>query len=179
MESSELARRVRWAYEKGRWVRALPLGGYGVVLVLCAVALRSSVGAGTLVLGAVFTGLLVGYGWRGGVLGRAVVPGVLGGVMPLLVPPLVVASGHVCASPGCRAFCLLACVGGGVLAGLLITRAAVAAPVGERGRFVLAAGVLATLCGALTCVLYGLSGVIGLMSGLALASAPGLVLRRA
>ncbi|MBZ4418718.1 hypothetical protein [Myxococcus sp. RHSTA-1-4] len=178
MESSELARRARWAYEKGRLARALPLGGYGVVLVLCAVVLRSSVGSGTLALGAVFTALLVGYGWRGGVLGRAVVPGVLGGVMPLLVPPLVVASGHVCAS-GCRAFCLLACVGGGVLAGLLITRASSASPVDERGRFVLAAGVLATLCGALTCVLYGVSGVIGLMTGLALASAPGLVLRRA
>ncbi|NPC86673.1 hypothetical protein HPC49_51875, partial [Pyxidicoccus fallax] len=107
-----------------------------------------------------------------------VVPGVLGGVMPLLVPPLVVAFGHVCAS-GCRSFCLLACVGGGLLAGLLITRASSEVPVGERGRFVLAASVLATLCGALTCVLYGLSGVIGLMTGLVLASAPGLVLRRA
>ena len=175
MESSELARRARWAYEKGRLVRALPLGGYGVVLVLCAVALRSNVGPGTLALGAVFTALLIGYGWWGGVLGRAVVPGVLGGVMPLLVPPLVVASGHVCAS-GCRAFCLWACVGGGLLAGVLITRAA---PVEGRGRFVLAAGVLATLCGALTCVLYGASGVIGVGLGLVLASTPVLVLRRA
>ncbi|MFP2926710.1 hypothetical protein ACLESO_16180 [Pyxidicoccus sp. 3LG] len=43
----------------------------------------------------------------------------------------------------------------------------------------LAAGVLASLCGALTCVLYGMSGVIGVMTGLALASTPGLVLRRA
>ena len=176
MESSELARRARWAYEKGRWVRALPLGGYGVVLVLCAVALRSNVGPGTLALGALFTALLVGYGWWGGVLGRAVVPGVLGGVMPLLVPPLVVASGHACASSGCRAFCLLACVGGGVLAGVLISRAA---PEKERARFVLAAGVLATLCGALTCVLYGASGVIGVGLGLALGSTPALVLRRA
>lgn len=176
MESSELARRARWAYEKGRWVRALPLGGYGVVLVLCAVALRSNAGPGTLALGALFTALLVGYGWWGGVLGRAVVPGVLGGVMPLLVPPLVVASGHACASSGCRAFCLLACVGGGVLAGVLISRAA---PEKERARFVLAAGVLATLCGALTCVLYGASGVIGVGLGLALGSTPALVLRRA
>jgi len=178
MESSELARRARWAYEKGRLTRALPLGGYGGVLVACAVALRSSAGPGTLVLGAVFTALLVGYGWRGGVLGRAVVPGVLGGVLPLLVPPLVVASGHLCAS-GCRAFCLWACVGGGVLAGVLITRAALTVPAQGRGRFVLAAGVLATLCGALTCVLYGASGVIGVGTGLVLASTPGLVLRRA
>lgn len=175
MESSELARRARWAYEKGRLLRALPLGGYGVVMVLCAVALRTRVGPGTLALGALFTALLVTYGWWGGVLGRAVVPGVLGGVAPLLVPPLVVASGHVCAS-GCRAFCLWACVGGGVLAGVLITRAA---PAEGRARFVLAAGVLATLCGALTCVLYGASGVIGVGAGLALASTPGLVLRRA
>ncbi len=178
MESSELARRARWAYEKGRLTRALPLGGYGGVLVVCAVVLRSSAGPGTLVLGAVFMALLVGYGWRGGVLGRAVVPGVLGGVLPLLVPPLVVASGHLCAS-GCRAFCLWACVGGGMLAGVLITRAALAVPAQGRGRFVLAAGVLATLCGALTCVLYGASGVIGVGTGLALASTPGLVLRRA
>jgi hypothetical protein len=146
--------------------------GWG--LVLCAVALRSNAGASTLALGAAFTALLVGYGWWGGVPGRAVVPGVLGGVMPLLVPPLVVASGHVCASGG-RAFCLLACVGGGVLAGLLITRAASGSPVGERGR----GGRARHACGALTCVLYGMSGVIGLMTGLALASAPGLVLRRA
>jgi hypothetical protein len=178
MESSELARRARWAYEKGRLTRALPLGGYGGVLVVCAVVLRSSAGPGTLVLGAVFMALLVGYGWRGGVLGRAVVPGVLGGVLPLLVPPLVVASGHLCAS-GCRAFCLWACVGGGMLAGVLITRAALAVPAQGRGRFVLAAGVLATLCGALTCVLYGASGVIGVGTGLVLASTPGLVLRRA
>jgi hypothetical protein len=178
MESSELARRARWAYEKGRLARALPLGGYGGVLVLCAVALAHRFSPWTWGLGALFTGLLVAYGWRGGVLGRAVVPGVLGGVMPLLVPPLVVATGHVCAS-GCRAFCLGACVVGGVLAGVLITRAASGEPAGKRGGFVLAAGVLASLCGALTCVLYGLSGVIGVMVGLVLASTPVLVLRRA
>jgi hypothetical protein len=178
MESSELARRARWAYEKGRLWRALPLGGYGVVLVACAAALQTNVGPGTLGVGTLFTVLMVAYGWRGGVLGRAVVPGVLGGVVPLLVPPLVVATGHACAS-GCRAFCLWACVGGGVLAGVLITRAARAVPSDGRGRFVLAAGVLATLCGALTCVLYGASGVIGVGTGLALASTPGLVLRRA
>ncbi|MCP3136085.1 hypothetical protein [Pyxidicoccus xibeiensis] len=177
MESSELARRARWAYEKGRLVRALPLGGYGVVLMLCAVMLSSRVSVGTLVVGTLFTALLVGYGWWGGVLGRAVVPGVLGGVMPLLVPPVVIATGHVCAS-GCRAFCLWACVGGGMLAGVLITRAAVKLKE-ERMRFVFAAGALASLCGALTCLLYGMSGVIGVMTGLALASTPGLVLRRA
>jgi len=178
MDSSELARRARWAYEKGRLARALPLGGYGVVLVLCAAALGARTSPWTWGLGALFTGLLVAYGWRGGVLGRAVVPGVLGGVVPLLVPPLLVASGHVCAS-GCRAFCLWACVGGGVLAGVLITRAASGVPAGKRGGFVLAAGVLASLCGSLTCVLYGLSGVIGVMTGLALAATPVLVLRRA
>lgn len=178
MDSSELARRARWAYEQGRLVRALPLGGYGVVLMLCAAALSTRTSVWMWVLGALFTGLLVAYGWRGGVLGRAVVPGVLGGVLPLLVPPLVMASGHMCAS-GCRAFCVWACVGGGVLAGVLITRAASAVPQARRGGFVLAAGVLASLCGALTCVLYGLSGVIGVMTGLVLASAPVLVLRRA
>jgi hypothetical protein len=178
MESSEavrLQRRARLAYEWGRLRAAVPGALPAAGLTLMAAVLGSRA---TLPLGAALVLLCVGLGWRGRQWGRAVTPGLLAGLIPLLGPFLVLAAGHVCFGGGCRSFCFASCVIGGLIAGALLSREALRMEQGRLG-FILASGTVASLCGSLACILYGLSGVLGLVAGLALVSTPVLVLRRA
>jgi hypothetical protein len=131
-----------------------------------------------LILGGLLTLLCLGLGWWGRQWDRAVTPGLLAGLFPLLLPFVVSGAGHICYSFGCRAFCFMTCVGGGLGAGAVLAFAALRRSEGHE-RFLLASGLVATLCGSLGSVLYGLSGVLGLVAGLALISMPVLVLRRA
>lgn len=181
MVSSErvrLQRRARRAYEGGRLRAAMPGALHAVGLTAMAALLQHSVKPSLLVLGGLLVLLCLGLGWWGRQWDRAVAPGLLAGLFPLLLPFVVSGAGHVCYTGGCRAFCLMTCVGGGLAAGALLSLAALRLPEG-RERFLVASGSVATLCGALGCVLYGLSGVLGLVAGLALISTPVLVLRRA
>lgn len=181
MVSSEmvrLQRRARRAYEWGRLRAAMPGALPAVGLTWMAAVLQHHVKPSLLVLGGLLVLLCLGLGWWGRQWDRAVAPGLLAGLFPLLLPFVVSGAGHVCYTGGCRAFCLMTCVGGGLAAGAFLSLAALRLPEG-RERFLLASGSVATLCGALGCVLYGLSGVLGLVAGLALISTPVLVLRRA
>ncbi|OJH35643.1 hypothetical protein [Cystobacter ferrugineus] len=177
-EGVRLQRRARRAYEWGRLRSAIPGALPAVGLTGMVVLLRHHMKPSLLVLGGLLTLLCLGLGWWGRRWGRAVAPGLLAGLFPLLLPFVVSGAGHVCYTGGCRAFCLMTCVGGGLAAGAFLSLAALRLPEG-RERFLLASGSVATLCGALGCVLYGLSGVLGLVAGLALISMPVLVLRRA
>ncbi|XXF76982.1 hypothetical protein P2318_28590 [Myxococcaceae bacterium GXIMD 01537] len=177
-EAVRLERRARRAYEWGQLRAALPgalhaMGPFLMVLLL-AHRVRASQGAlaALLVLGC------LGLGWRGRSWRRAVTAGLLAGLVPLLLPFVVSGAGHVCYTGGCRAFCLMACVGGGLGAGVLLSLMALRVREG-RERFILASGAVAIVCGSLGSVLYGLSGVLALVAGLALVSTPMLVLRRA
>ncbi|MCY1080352.1 hypothetical protein [Archangium lansingense] len=177
-EMVQLQRRARRAYEWGRLRAAMPGALYAVVLTVMAVLLQHGVRPSVLVLGGLLTLLCLGLGWWGRQWDRAVTPGLIAGLFPLLLPFVVSGAGHVCYTGGCRAFCLMTCVGGGLAAGAFLSLAALRLSEG-RARFIFASGTVATLCGALGCVLYGLSGVLGLVAGLALISTPVLVLRRA
>lgn len=177
-ETVQLQRRARRAYEWGRLRSAVPGALHAVGLTVLAVLLWHRVKPSTLVLGALLALLCLGLGWWGRQWGRAVTPGLLAGLFPLLLPFVVSGAGHVCYTGGCRAFCLMTCVGGGLAAGAFLSLAALRERQGH-GAFLLASGTVATLCGALSCILYGLSGVLGVVAGLALISTPVLVLRRA
>ena len=177
MEPSEsaLAVRTRRAYERGRlqaalW-RAVPLVPlvawtlgwcrYPVLAALCGMALIA---------------LTVAFGWRGQTWGRAIAPGLLAGLPPLVLPLLMRGASDVCVGEMCCSLCLLGCVGGGLGAGLLVGRRAAALPEG-RGAFLAAAGVLALLAGAPACAFAGVIGLAGLLLGFAAGSAPTLLAR--
>jgi hypothetical protein len=177
-ELERLQRRARRAYEWGRFRAALPGALVAVGLSVMAAMLQHRVRPALLILGGLLVLLCLGLGWWGRKWDRAVTPGLLAGLFPLLLPFVVSGAGHVCYTGGCRAFCLMTCVGGGLAAGAVLAFAALRRSEGHE-RFLLASGLVATLCGSLGSVLYGLSGVLGLVAGLALISMPVLVLRRA
>lgn len=177
MELSEtaLALRARRAYEQGRlqaalW-RAVPLVPlvawslgwcrYPTLAALCGSALIA---------------LTVAFSWRGQMWGRAVAPGLTAGLPPLVLPLLMRGASEVCMGEICCSLCLVGCVSGGLVAGLLLGRRAAALPEG-RGAFLAAAGALALLGGAPACAFAGVVGLAGLLLGFAAGSAPALLAR--
>jgi hypothetical protein len=171
MERNELLARARHAYERGRVRLALrtllltvPMGALSVG---CCQSLVVSVGLGGLLV--VASALLV---WRGGVGGRAVTSGLLAGVAPVVLP-LAMRAGCSISGVGLR-YCLSACALGGVIAGAVIWVAAMREKE-TRKEFVLVAGTVATVAGALGCVVLGVSGVVAMTVALAALSAPAML----
>lgn len=162
----ELREAARRAYERGRWWAALPwavpVGLAGAVSFGLGVGSASAV---ALVLGAV----VVGFRWRGGALGAAVLPGLIAGSVAWAVPLLGVCRAG-CAGPGWE--CVALCVGAGAGAGLLLHRV-------PRGVLPGALAV-ASLCAAMGCLPLGTAGLAGVAAVLgAGATAHGLTAARA
>lgn len=167
--------RARSAYEAGRrglasYV-ALPLLALGV-LGACL---------GTRPVYAVLVGILIAAVawvciWRGRVAGRAVLPGVLAGLVPLTLAFAAQSYGHVCSGSECYSLCVPACTSGGFLAGLVIARLGrnVASPV----RFWALAALLAGLEGSLGCSCVGFGGVLGLGVGLIVTFVPAWIVAK-
>ena len=176
MDSIDLAlleRRARLRYELARAGRSVLGFAPAPLLVGVAAALgrrpESAVVFGSLLF--VSGAFLL---WRGQTLHRAVLPGLLAGVIPLACA-LVANRGHACAGGHCSTWCLPACTAGGVVAGLAISWFAT-----KRGldwRFFLGASAVSLLTGAMGCSCIGYSGVIGLGAGF-IAGAAQLGLRR-
>jgi hypothetical protein len=114
--------------------------------------------------------------WRGESWGRGILPGLASGSVPLLVPLVVHATGHVCHGGRClmSAWCALAGVGGGVVLGLFAGRLRRAG-----GEGIVAASLVAGLLGSVGCLAYGFVGLAGMAAGMAAGALPILVLRRA
>jgi hypothetical protein len=110
-------------------------------------------------------------GWRGQVWGRAVVPGLLAGSAPLVLPPLLRSAGHFCIGNGCWSICMLGCTLGGLLAGIAIGVASAAEKEG-RAKFLCAATLLASLAGILGCAIVGAAGMAGMALAVLLSSLP-------
>jgi hypothetical protein len=168
--------RARRAYELGRWRHGL--GAAPAVLVMVALsfglggnpALASAAGVALL-------GLSVVFGWRGQVWGRAVLPGLLAGSAPLVLPPLLRSAGYCCIGNSCWSFCMLGCTMGGLLAGVAIGFASAAEKEG-RGKFLCAATLLAGLAGILGCAIVGAAGIAGMVLAVILSSVPTAVVAR-
>src|SRR3989442_3117958 len=113
-----LSERARRAYEMGRLGAALRkslllLPAVGIAIVCCHNPGPTLVSGAGLILLVAFCEWR-GQGYRGGVR-----PGLVAGFVPLLLPILAQATGHVCASGGCLLFPTV-CGVGGVLGGITL-----------------------------------------------------------
>lgn len=170
-----LLARARRAYEFGRLWSALRLAP--VVLAAAALALAS--GRPAPLTGAVTCVLLVltvGLHFRGGIAGRAVVPGLVAGAAALAMPLFMAIFGHACFGPACMKLGLPACVAGGALAGFVIARAA--ARQQAELQFIAAAAAIAAAMGSLGCTIAGVAGVLGMLAGTLAAGVPVLIAAR-
>jgi len=158
----DLLRRARRTYEIARFVKGLSAAA--LVVPMAAVSLGGCEQRETaLVIAAALAVLATALVWRGGAAGRAVVPGLVAGVVPLGFPLVV--------CPLCARFDMhlpmLVCVAGGVASGAIV--AACAAREGkDRAPFVVSAGLVAALAGSMGCAILGLGGVVAMAVGLAL-----------
>ena len=163
-------RRVRFAYERGRAVRAfvgaLPALAFGAVA--CLLGADAARGGLALVLFvASFVALDVGGG-----LGRGVGPGLFFGAIPFATASIAQGFGHLCLEGMCMAYCAPACAASGLVAGALVTWSTLRMRTG-----VLAwasASTLVVTCGTLGCRCLGTGSVMGLVAGLLVVSLPAM-----
>ena len=163
-------RRIRIAYERGRLVRAalaaLPVGGLVLIAFLFSRTPAWTTGCGALLV--VATVVLL---WRGRAWGRAVLPGVVAGSVPLALALIAMNVGHVCSHGHCMSLCLPACFGGAVIAGLWLAQRM--RRTGRRA--LLASATVALATGAMGCGCIGTGGLVGLGLGLILMITPALL----
>jgi hypothetical protein len=165
MERTELEARARRAYEWGRWRKGFATALWAVpAMALASFGCTPHVAYLLAPLVVLSAAAMV---WRGGALSRAVVPGLLAGTVPVLVP-VVVRCGSLENAPQ---ICLLLSLGGGLVSGLLVS--AVEARLRAPRMEIVAAAALAALTGMMGCAMFGLGGLAGLTAGLALGAAPG------
>lgn len=154
---------ARLAYERGRARRAA-LAVAPLALVVLAAGMMGSRPMTACVLGCLLLPASATLLWRGQALGRAVMPSVLAGLIPLGLALAAKAYGHVCTGDECVSLCMPACATGGLIAG------GVLAWLFRRGKLprsaLLAGGGVALLTGALGCSCAGYGGVLGLLGGL-------------
>lgn len=173
IDLDELERKARLRYELARAARSL-LGFAPALLIVAAAA-----ALGRRPNSALFFGSLLFLSgsfllWRGRTLHRAVLPGLLAGLIPLACA-LMANRGHMCAGGHCSTWCLPACISGGVVAGLVVSW--VATKRGLDWRFWVGASAISLLTGAMGCACIGYSGVVGLTAGFLGGTVPLLVRR--
>lgn len=168
IDLSQLEQKARLRYEVMRAVRSVLGFTPALFVVALAAALGRRPGSAMMFGGALFLcgAFLL---WRGRTLHRAVLPGLLTGLIPLAFA-LVANRGHACPGGHCSTWCLPACIAGGVVAGLAVSYLA-----WKRGldwRFWAGASAVSLLTGAMGCSCVGYSGVVGLGLGFLGASVP-------
>jgi hypothetical protein len=177
MASLDLARvrkKARTAYELARVRRAVV--GFAPALLLVAVAalLARSLGDVAPFGCAMFVIGVVAL-WYGRDPKRAVLPGLLAGLVPFVLTLAAMRMGHVCFGASCTNVCLAACTLGGLGAGFAIGH------VGVRRRYgagyYLAASAVSVATGAMGCVCLGWAGLGGLVLGYGAGVVPALLVR--
>lgn len=169
--------RARSVYELGRARSAAWTALVVLPFVVCAL-FASQTPAPVVVLGAALYMLAAALLFRGQVYGSAVFVGLVAGAAPMLAPLLFRQSGHCCVGGSCWTGCMVACISGGVMAGLAIGWFAWKHK--ERpGAFGLAATGVAALTGSLGCGVAGLTGTLMMMAALVATSIPVVGVARA
>lgn len=162
-------RRARFVYESARLrsavVRAWP------ILLAAALAIRLGSSAERVItLAIVLAVAAIALMWRGRVPGRAVEPGMLAGVAPLVLPGIAMGCASAC-SASCATWCATSCVAGGLIAGGVI--GTLAAKRSDGGwLFGLTAAAIAAATGAMGCSIAGATGVAGMLAGLGAGAVP-------
>ena len=178
MDLIELRRAARWKYEFGRLLIAAPAGLAALLLVLVALFLhRDTTGATALTLGVVLVTFSLGYAVWGGPLARAVFPALGAALLPFTVPPLAFGVADRLGVPRSMELCFVTCLFSGVLAAGFLAWV-VRGVVRGRRRLLAAAGLLAAVGGALSCVQFGMNGVGPMLLGLGATLTPIYLLAR-
>ncbi len=174
MASEDLGR-AKNAYERARFMRAIS-GTIPFSLVVAFAMIfgtRREIG---LPLGVALLGLAAFSLHRGGLFGRAVLPGIVAGIFPLLLAFAARACGHVCMGDSCMSLCVPACSMGGLVAGAGLAWLGLRTKMAPT--FFVAAFGFTLLTGALGCSCVGSAGVLGLFAGLVVPLLPALGIRR-
>lgn len=166
MESIDLTKleaAARGRYERTRLGWSLA-GATPVLLVVVAAMVLSRQPTSSALFGglAFVTGVVLL--WRGQSLRHAFWPGVVSGLLPLVLS-LAANVGHGCAHGHCSTWCVPACSAGGVGAGLFVAYLATRKKLGWQ--FWAGASVMSVLTGAMGCACVGASGVLALVIGFA------------
>ena len=179
----EVLHEARRAYERGRVAKAMRTSLLVLPMILVSFGCCGNRSA-SIAFAGVLVALVASLVWRGGDVGRAVVPGLAAGAVPLGIALL--------ACPACDrvgvsgTWPMAICVVGGVLSGAMVARFAARAspdashatsdqPAHARARratFLVTAGAVAALAGSLGCVVMGAGGVAAMAAGLALIAVP-------
>lgn len=175
MDSTELLVRARIRYEVGRLRVALPGLAFAAALVVC-VLMRPHPSQAPF-LGALLLLVVLGAGLYRRISARAVLPGLAAGLVPLVVPALAMQAGMGCGLRDCTNLCLVSCLAGGIVAGGVIAWKSRALAEGRRV-FLVAAGGVGTLAGALGCLGFGAMGLLLLIAGIGVILSPTWVLAR-
>jgi hypothetical protein len=175
MAPNELFDRARRAYEWSRLRAALPAALWIAPMMIATLAIggpqtQLRVGAGV-----VLAIVVVMFAWRGRAASRAIGPGLVAGLAPLVLP-LVMRTMHLCGMHGCLMLCFPACIAGGVIGGLVVALAVRHVSEG-RLTFTLATATIAMLCGAMGCLVAGFGGLLGMMIAVATLPVPVLLVR--
>lgn len=164
-----LRARARRAYELGRLRHAVAVAW--PALPLAAVGLAARPAPGSVPIALLLVAVALGLAWRGRGAGRAVRLGLAAGIAPIVLPLAMMRLGHFCVDGRCLSSCLAGCVLGGGLAGLVVGARAAREPT-ARADFALGAGAVAVLAGTLGCAWAGVPGVLGMIAGVVVTSAP-------
>ena len=176
MESADLAARAARAYEVGRLRWALQVGF--IVLPLLAISFVTvGVSAVSCTMGALLLATATAMRWRGGTWSAATRAGLAAGLIPFaLMLSLKSGSGYFCALGGCMEHCVRFCGYGGLAAGVLLaTRAR--REQDQLVAFLVASSVIAALTGLLSCFVGGLTGMMWMIVGELVATAPALAVQ--
>jgi len=168
-EQSLLRGKAKRAYEWGRLRRALS-GSVPTLLVALMVASLVHEVSWPLVIGLALYFASVLLLWFGRNPARSVLPGVVYGLLPLTGGVIAKLHGHVCMGLSCYSTCLLYCVGGGILAGVLVGRLASRSDTPLAVFFSAAATSLLTGAIGSSCV--GAHGIVGMAAGIFLGAVP-------
>jgi hypothetical protein len=175
-EQSLLRGKAKRAYEWGRLRRALG-GSIPTLLVAGMVAALVREISWPLVIGLALYLASVLLLWFGRSPGRSVLPGVVYGLLPLTGGVIAKLHGHVCMGLSCYSTCMLYCVGGGVVAGVLVGR--LAARSDTPTAVFASAAATALLTGAIGSSCVGVHGIVGMAAGILLGAVPHVVRRAA
>jgi hypothetical protein len=177
MTDAEVLVSVERAYERGRLAYALRAAWLALPMIALSLSMAHrpwlSLGAGAALLA-----LAVALRFRGRASGRAVMPALIAGLAPLLMPVLMRMGGHCCVAGACWPVCMIGCIVGGASAGLMIGFASAIEREG-RGPFLIAATLIAGLSGVLGCAIVGVAGMAGMVLAVIAASWPVAMLSRA
>ncbi len=173
----DLRRRVLFAYEFGRVKLAIGKTWSALLITwisfgYCGQPDFSIIAGGFLYL--LTNGMII----KGGIYGKAVHSGLVAGWMAFLVP-LIGVKALQCCDHSTQSFLdafMLINVVGGVLAGLFIGYSS-SHWSRKKNVFLIAASAIAILTGTLGCILFGATGVVGLLFGLLVATTPLLIYR--